>query len=72
MPHPYKRIMPFHAESNFPRVAVEELLLNAQPMHCVDQLFVPLGELHIVDGYVLRVLLGVPWLKHIFHAPLVF
>ena len=44
MPRPYKCMVSVHAEIDVPRVAVEELLWNAQPMCYVDKPVVPLGD----------------------------
>jgi hypothetical protein len=44
MHRPYKYMVLVHAESDIPHVEVEELLWNVQPLHCVDQVVVPLGE----------------------------
>jgi hypothetical protein len=38
-------MMSVHAKGDVPHVAVEELLWNAQPLRCVNQPIIPLGEL---------------------------
>jgi hypothetical protein len=48
-------MMSVHAESDVPRVAVEELLWNAQPLRCVDKPIVPLGECCAIEGCILQV-----------------
>jgi hypothetical protein len=43
MPQPYKCMMSVHDEGNVPRVAIEELLWDAQPLRGIDQCIVILG-----------------------------
>jgi hypothetical protein len=53
IPRPYKCMVSVHAEGDVPRVAVEELLWNAQPLCCVNEPVIPLGECRVVEGCVL-------------------
>jgi hypothetical protein len=53
IPHPFKCMVLVHVEGDVPRVVVEEILWNAQPLHYVNEPIIPPGECHVVEGHVL-------------------
>jgi hypothetical protein len=53
IPRPYKFMLSVHAEGYVPRIVVDEILWDAQPLCCINEPIIPLGERHVVEGYVL-------------------
>jgi len=71
MSYPDKCIVSVHAEDDIPRVAVEELLWNVQPLLCVYHAIMTFGKCCIVECCILRVWSGLPWLEQLRHVPLI-
>jgi hypothetical protein len=49
-----KCMVSFHVEGDISRITVENLLRDAQPLHCVYQTIIPFRKCFIVEGCIIE------------------